>query len=57
VEALGAPYGHAGERRRNPGGLSDYEQDLVDWYRASDVSARMMIRQLTERFYLSSERD
>jgi hypothetical protein len=50
-----ATYGHAGERRRNPGGLSDNEQALVEWYRMMDDGGRKMLRELCERLSENSE--
>jgi hypothetical protein len=47
--ALSAIYGCGGERRRNPGGLSDNEQAVVDWYRRMDGDGRVMLRELARR--------
>jgi hypothetical protein len=45
-KALSTIYGHPNERRRNPGGLSDNEQEQVDWYRSLDAGGRMALREL-----------
>ena len=42
-------FGHDGERRRNPGGMSDNERALVEQYRTMDADARLMMRTLFAR--------
>jgi hypothetical protein len=53
--ALSATYGHAGERQRNPGGMSDNERQIVEWYRTMDGDGRKMLRELCERLRAASE--
>jgi hypothetical protein len=42
---LSALHGHAGERRRNPGGLSDHELQHIENYRRCDQRVRNAVPQ------------
>lgn len=56
AEALTAAYGHANERRRNPGGLSDYEQRLVEAYRRSDGVGRQALHRIADALVHDADR-
>jgi hypothetical protein len=57
AQVLGVLYSAGGERRRNPGGLSDHEQQIVDAYRDTDGEGRQMLRTMSAKLRMSSTSD